>query len=178
MEHSSNIIHLPALNNSNEYLKGGEKREAKDDLLGEAARLEAQYGRNAYSSYLRQHRKRPGKDQAAAIGRLLGGRVRADDGTMQPKLSRGERDVLRAIRDERRDWSRKYNQARRLKHAMRLLADNHDDPSEVFLAFQQVFPRESLGEKFHETLNWMKRFALEIHRHEQDASCKNAGGDS
>lgn len=54
------------------------------DLMVEAEGIDAAYGPNAYTDYLRTHKKRPTRDEARAMGKLLGGRVRADDGTMQP----------------------------------------------------------------------------------------------
>jgi len=55
------------------------------DLRAEAEGLEAEYGPNAYSQFLRRNGRRPDPSTAAAIGLLLGGRVKADDGSMQPK---------------------------------------------------------------------------------------------
>ena len=54
------------------------------DLRIEAEGLEAEYGPNPYSSFLRKNGCRPDPATAAGIGRSLGGRVRADDGSMQP----------------------------------------------------------------------------------------------
>jgi len=54
------------------------------DLRIEAEGLEAEYGPNPYSSFLRQNGRRPDPATAAGMGRFLGGRVRADDGSMQP----------------------------------------------------------------------------------------------
>lgn len=55
----------------------------------EAEGIEAIYGSNPYSAYLRTHGRRPSRAEAAYIGRSMGGRVRADDGTMQPPRARG-----------------------------------------------------------------------------------------
>jgi hypothetical protein len=70
------------------------------DLMVEAEGIEAAYGPNAYTDYLRAHKKRPPRAEAEAIGKLLGGRVRADDGTMQPKKrpTRKQRRVARELR--------------------------------------------------------------------------------
>lgn len=54
------------------------------DLKVEADGLDAEFGPNPYSQYLRRHGRRPDTATAAAIGRHLGGRVKADDGSMQP----------------------------------------------------------------------------------------------
>jgi hypothetical protein len=58
--------------------------EATRELRFEAAAIEASYGPNVYSNYLRKHGKRPTRAEAITMGRLIGGRVRADDGSMQP----------------------------------------------------------------------------------------------
>lgn len=55
------------------------------DLRVEAEGLEAELGPNPYSNYLRKAGRRPDPVTAAGMGRFMGGRVRADDGTMQPK---------------------------------------------------------------------------------------------
>lgn len=54
------------------------------DLLVEAEGIEAHYGANVYVDYLRRHHRRPPPSEAAAMGKHLGGRVRADDGKMYP----------------------------------------------------------------------------------------------
>ena len=40
-------------------------------------------------------------EEAASIGRLLGGRVQADDGTMQPPLDESDKNILRGIKSRR-----------------------------------------------------------------------------
>lgn len=57
-------------------------------LMVEAEGIEAAYGPNPYSDYLRAHKKRPPVAEAAAMGKLWGGRVRADDGKMYPALTK------------------------------------------------------------------------------------------
>jgi len=54
------------------------------ELRVSAEAIEATYGPNPYSDYLRRHGRRPDPVTAAGIGRYLGGRVKADDGSMQP----------------------------------------------------------------------------------------------
>lgn len=58
------------------------------DLMVEAEGIEATYGPNAYADYLRKHHRYPSPEEAATIGKMLGGRVRASDGSMQPKKGR------------------------------------------------------------------------------------------
>ena len=54
------------------------------DLRIEAEGLEAEHGPNPYSQYLRRKGCRPDPATAAVIGRHMGGRVRANDGSMRP----------------------------------------------------------------------------------------------
>jgi hypothetical protein len=61
------------------------------DLLVEAEGLEAAYGPNPYVAYLRAHHRRPPPAEADTMGRLLGGRVRADDGKLYPGPKRRAR---------------------------------------------------------------------------------------
>lgn len=59
------------------------------ELRVAAEGIEATYGPNAYSDYLRKHGARPDPVTADGIGRAFGGRVRADDGKLYPaKLKR------------------------------------------------------------------------------------------
>jgi hypothetical protein len=64
------------------------------ELRVEAEGIEATYGPNAYSDYLRRHGQRPDPISAAAIGRHLGGRVKANDGSMQPVPVRAVRQRM------------------------------------------------------------------------------------
>jgi hypothetical protein len=58
------------------------------DLRIEAEGLEAEFGPNPYSKYLRENGRRPDPATAATMGRWMGGRVTASDGTMQPVAKR------------------------------------------------------------------------------------------
>jgi hypothetical protein len=60
------------------------KFEEVRELRASAEAIEATYGPNPYSDYLRRHGRLPDPVTAAGIGRYLGGRVKADDGSMQP----------------------------------------------------------------------------------------------
>ena len=89
------------------------------ELLADAEHIESLYGPNAYSTYLRQHHQRPPKEEAAAIARLLGGRVRASDGSMQPRPSAVERKARKARQEA---FERRYEQVASLKAAIATLA--------------------------------------------------------
>lgn len=61
---------------------------AAHELRIEIECIEAVHGPNAYSDYLRKHGRRPDPATAAVIGNILGGRVKALDGSMQPARKR------------------------------------------------------------------------------------------
>ena len=61
---------------------------AAHELRIEIECIEALHGPNAYSKYLRKHGRRPDPATAAVIGDILGGRVKASDGSMQPRRKR------------------------------------------------------------------------------------------
>ena len=100
-------------------------KPVEDDLKLEADRIAALNGSNPYSDFLRKHGHRPDRGQAAAIGRLMGARVRASDGSMQPILTAGEREAIRSVRKERREWSQKLDHVHRTITAITALAENH-----------------------------------------------------
>jgi hypothetical protein len=63
-------------------------RRGVTELQAEAGALEVWHGPNLYADFLRKHDRRPDPVTAATIGKLMGTRVRADDGSMQPKTKR------------------------------------------------------------------------------------------
>jgi hypothetical protein len=69
---------------------------AQRELRAKMAAIAAANGANAYTDFILKHGRRPDPVDAAVIGRLLGKRVRASDGTMQPQPSKAERDALKS----------------------------------------------------------------------------------
>ncbi|MGA9796298.1 MAG: hypothetical protein WBQ17_12275 [Rhizomicrobium sp.] len=59
--------------------------EMAQELRIEIECIEAVHGTNVYSEYLRKYGRRPDPPTAATIGTILGGRVKASDGSMQPR---------------------------------------------------------------------------------------------
>lgn len=136
-------------------------------LIAEAEYLEACYGPNPYSAFLRKHQRRPDRDQASTIGRLLGGRVRASDGTMQPPLSTADKQVLRGIKSRRQAASRRYSHILRLKDAIAALSENEDDPAEVIGRGSCLLNEAQISEQLDIALCWLSRFAREWHGREK-----------
>jgi hypothetical protein len=137
-------------------------------LISEALALEAQYGKNAYSDYLLNHHKRPDSIEAATIGRLLGGRVEAADGSLQPPLSETDRLVLRGIKGRRKEAARRYDQILRLRTAIAALAQNHDDPADVIAGGSVLLDGPEISLQLDLALCWLSRFAQEWHSREKE----------
>jgi hypothetical protein len=93
------------------------------ELRVEADAIEARYGSNAYSSYLRKHGRRPNREDAAAIGRYLGSRVRAEDGSMQPSLTAADRHAIEKEKAEREAFALRCERITGLKSAIATFAE-------------------------------------------------------
>jgi hypothetical protein len=139
-------------------------------LVAEAESLEAWYGPNAYSHYLRKHGKRPSRDEAITIGRLVGGQVGADDGTMQPPLTRADRDRIRAIKARREAASRRYDHILRLQEAIAALSANEDDPVDVIGEGSCLLSEQTISAQLGIAVGWLTRFAREWDERAQRAS--------
>jgi hypothetical protein len=133
-------------------------------LSSEALAFEAQYGKNPYSDYLLKHHRRPSPEEAAAIGRLIGGRVEAADGTVQPPLSKADKRVLGEIKTRRKAASRRYNQILRLRSAIALLAQNEDDPADLIACGSILFDCPEIANHMELARGWLNRFAREWSR--------------
>jgi hypothetical protein len=145
-----------------------EQTKVRRLLTSEALALEAQYGKNAYSDYLLKHHKRPDRNEAATIGRLLGGQVPADDGTLQPPLTKADRLALRALKARRKAASRRYDQILRLRSAIAALSQNQDDPSDVIAGGSVLLQCPEIGSQLDLALCWLSRFATEWHGREKE----------
>ena len=145
-----------------------EATKSKRLLMSEATALEAQFGKNAYSTYLLTHHRRPNSIEAATIGRLLGGRVEADDGSLQPPLNEADRAALRSIKSRRRAAARRYDQILRLKAAIVALAANQDDPADIIAGGSVLLEGPEISLHLDHALSWLSRFAQEWHSREKE----------
>ena len=132
-------------------------------LIAEADIIEAWYGENLYSSFIKKHGRRPNREQAATIGRLLGGQVEDDDGNMQPPLT-GE--AAHRIEACRKAASRRYDHILRLRQAIAALAENEDDPADVIGTGSCLLNKDAIAAQLDVALGWLSRFAEEWHRRE------------
>jgi hypothetical protein len=139
------------------------------ELMVEAEAIEAWYGLNAYSSFIKTNGKRPDRKQAEAIGRLLGGRVAADDGSMQPPLTKTDRELLRGIKSRRKAASRRYDHILRLRDAIAVLSENEDDPAEIIGTGSCLLNERAISAQLDVALCWLNRFAEEWHGRKKEA---------
>lgn len=144
-----------------------EANKARRLLGSEAAALEAAHGKNPYSDYLLQNHRRPSPAEAATIGRLLGGRVEANDGSLQPPLNRADQLVLRGIKARRAAASQRYDHILRLQTAIAALAANHDDPADIIAGGSILLDAQEIGLHLDHALCWLSRFAQEWHSREK-----------
>jgi hypothetical protein len=137
-------------------------------VVSEALALEAQNGKNAYSDYLLKYHKRPEVAEAVTIGRLLGGRVEAADGSLQPPLNKVDKLALRSIKARRNAASRRYDHILRLRTALAALAQNEDDPAEIIAGGSILFDDPEISLQLDLALSWLSRFAQEWHSREKE----------
>jgi hypothetical protein len=145
-----------------------EENKSRRLLVSEALALEAQHGKNAYSDFLLNHHARPAPDVAATIGRLLGGRVEAADGSSQPPLTKADRLALRGIKGRRNEASNRYDHIMRLRTAIAALAANHDDPADVIAGGSVLLECPEISLQLELALCWLARFAQEWHNREKE----------
>lgn len=174
MKLQDNIVYLPFVNSARPAPVSREKQEDLDYLLLDAARLEANIGGNAYSDFLRKHQRRPDKDQASTIGRLIGGRVRADDGKLYPQLSKAERAAIQGIKKRRKEWERNFMNAARLELAVNAISEIDACPKELVKKFDEA--RDPIDRrKFFDAIKFLERFAEELRRYEKDTRAEISG---
>src|ERR1051325_8545704 len=97
------------------------------DLRSEARALAEARGPNLYSDFLIRNGRRPERAEAASIGRLMGQRVRAADGTLQPRQSKSEKAATKRAKSQRQKEEECLSQIVRLRCALANLAANQDE---------------------------------------------------
>jgi hypothetical protein len=147
--------------------------EAIRELRVEADTLEAQDGPNAYSNYLRKHGRRPTRQEAAGMGRLFGGRVLADDGTLQPPLDAADRAARNRIREEQKAYARRYEQIADLKFAIATLARFESNSKSGFIDCVLPLDDPALFSQVEDAVKWLNRFAERWHGQQQKPSTQD-----
>jgi hypothetical protein len=129
-------------------------------FLAEATVIEAWYGRNPYSDFLRKYGRRPHPNQAATMGRLIGASVKASDGTMQPKGTSFQRTQLKEARQDVLAAAEIELNIQRLRAAV-ALAENTTDPREIIDALCPHLDEPEIRPNLNRALQWLSRFAEE-----------------
>ncbi|MEY9590993.1 hypothetical protein ABIA06_003284 [Bradyrhizobium yuanmingense] len=136
---------------------------ARRVLLAEATVIEAWHGKNAYSDFLIKHGHRPSANQATTIGRLIGARVKADDGKLYPHR-RQDRDLL--LRKQVATETGKAIEIQRLIRAVTALAANTQEPSGLIDELCPETEEPEIREQLEGAVEWLTRFAQEWKRRE------------
>lgn len=132
-------------------------------LIAEALALEASVGGNPYSDYVIKNARLPEPAEACSIGQLLGGRVRASDGSLQPPLSKDDREAIKASKARKRAASNRYDQISNLRSAIDALARMEDDPATLIAGGSVLLDRDQISLQIDTALCWLNRFAEEWH---------------
>lgn len=151
-------------------LDGAKAAKEERDAAEESLRKEIQhqvnmYGANAYTDYCLKHGKRPDKETAADIGRLVGGRVKADDGSMQPPKSKQQKEADKAARTAQKERNIIGTECARVTTAVANLAANHLDPAVVAKNIDRW--QRPHFENFEKAVEWFNKFAEEWRRNGQ-----------
>lgn len=149
-------------------------------LFSEAARYIDRYGANPYSNYIHAHRKRPSRDQAATIGRLMGTRVRAEDGSLQPLPTKKQREASRVAKLARQAEAQIDAELSRALDAITFLSENELNALPIIA---RISPDEAalLTAQLKKAVEWLNRFAEGWQSHVcigNIASENRAAGDS
>jgi hypothetical protein len=131
---------------------------AKRELRAEAVAFAAAHGANAYTHFILKHGRRPSRKQAAAMGRLLGKRVRASDGSMQPSRSKSERKQRSQARQILKDDARIDAELSRLCDALLFLAQNECDPS-LLITRATPLEKQEITSNIAKAVESLQRFA-------------------
>jgi hypothetical protein len=130
----------------------------------EAASLVASHGSDAYYDFLLQHGRRPDRKEAAAIGKLLGRQVRAEDGSLQPTKSKTERAAAKQVRQIEKDEQRIDSELNRVIDAVALLAQNQCDPAALIHRIAPI-EEEEVIENLDKAVEWFQRFTNHWQHH-------------
>lgn len=141
-----------------------DREEAEKALLEEVAQHKLYHPANAYTDFIEKFRKRPSREEAAGIGRLLGSQVKADDGTMQPPKSSAQKASEKEARSVRKEEEAVRLQCRSVTAAVGYLAHCKDDPSEVIKLIDR-WETPAIAENIEHAVDWINRFAKEWRKH-------------
>ena len=147
------------------------REEAETALLQEVAQHKLYHPANAYTDYIEKHKKRPDRETAAGIGKLLGCQVKADDGTMQPPKTKAQKASEQEARNLRKEEEAIRLQCRSVTSAVGYLANCKDDPTEVIRMIDR-WETPAIIENIEHAVEWLTRFAKEWRIHVQENNAK------
>jgi hypothetical protein len=141
---------------------------AARELRSEIAALEAAHGGNPYTDFILHHGHRPSPEQAATIGCLMGVRVRAADGTLQPQPTTAEKAKARKAKHFRQTEADYIDQIVRFRCVLATLAQNDGDPADIIRYMDPLFgDAAAIREHLAHAVQWINRFAEEWDREQE-----------
>jgi hypothetical protein len=146
--------------------------EAADRLgdinaLKEYARdFEARNGSNPYSDFILKYGRFPSCEEAAGMGRMMNLRLKASDGSLQPKLTTADKAARKRFRDERRASRMRSENVRRLRQAVSDLAAIDASPSQLIEMLNSQTADAQTRDNLKCALDYLTRFAQQWRRHE------------
>jgi hypothetical protein len=146
-----------------DFAEAAARLRSERELQIEAKVLQESCGPNPYSDFLLKNGQRPSRKEAKTIGRLMGVRVRASDGTLQPQPTKVESSVARRARDCQQTEDDYVDQILRLRSALAKLSQNRGDPAVVIRYMDPLFGDDSvIREQIAHAVRWINRFAEEL----------------
>jgi hypothetical protein len=122
----------------------------------EARAFEARHGKNPYSDFILIHGRRPDKSETAGMGRMMNLRLRAADGSLQPKLTKADNAAHRCFQHQQAEARRKHSEVRRLREAIRNIAATSISPGEL------AGEGNPIREHAEIALEYLRRFVEEL----------------
>jgi hypothetical protein len=113
---------------------------------------------DAYTDFILKHGHMPDRSQAAAIGKLLGKRVRAADGSLQPPKSKSEKAAAKKTRRIDQDEETIDANLNRAIDAIALLAQNEGDPIALIHRMSPM-EQDEISENIEKAVKWLIRFS-------------------
>lgn len=132
----------------------------------EARAFEARHGKNPYSDFILSRGRRPDQNEAAGMGRMMNLRLRAADGSLQPKLTKAEKAAWRRFYRQKTETRQRHSELRRLRDAVRDLAAASISPVELSREIDAIREHAIIA------LDYLSRFVEELRSDEAGKSTR------
>lgn len=109
--------------------------------------------------------RKPDREHASVIGRIINKRVGADDGCLQ--ISPAQKTKAKIARKYSRKRLSTQRQLTRLVSAVRTLAELTEAPPDLVGALSPHLDKPVIVENLEAAVRYLDKFAKEWHRHEQ-----------